>query len=343
MTLDDENSVYVGGLPYDCNESQLRRAFDLYGSIVAVKIINDRGVGGKCYGFVTFTNPRSAAEAIDEMDGRTIGGRVVRVNEVKARGAGARSNYGRDSFRRSERDLERGKHRDNDYDKGRHRDRSLERNGKRERGYDHTNDHDHASDQFHGKDGGRDMEEADQGDNRHHDREWERDETLVATQDRQFDRADDHGRRGSKNKGRHLQRKNSSSSHDRQSREHSRESSDYYHQVEDQLHLLIKKREELQKEKSDMEHKLEEKKQLVTDLQKRSLKLEDGLISAKKMSSLRQMQLTKLYKCFHQVKEYAERLKGSEEELQDLVNSVGMEIDTDGDLGTRDLYVANGF
>lgn len=34
------------------------------------QIINDRSTRGKCYGFVTFTNPRSAVDAIKDMDGR---------------------------------------------------------------------------------------------------------------------------------------------------------------------------------------------------------------------------------------------------------------------------------
>lgn len=34
------------------------------------QIVNERGVGGKCYGFVTFTNPRSAEDAIKDMNGR---------------------------------------------------------------------------------------------------------------------------------------------------------------------------------------------------------------------------------------------------------------------------------
>ncbi|RRT82699.1 hypothetical protein B296_00011004 [Ensete ventricosum] len=38
MTLDDEKSIYVGGLPYDCTQEDLRRAFDLYGAIVDVKV-----------------------------------------------------------------------------------------------------------------------------------------------------------------------------------------------------------------------------------------------------------------------------------------------------------------
>ncbi|KAA0051139.1 cold-inducible RNA-binding protein B-like [Cucumis melo var. makuwa] len=48
-----------------------------------VVIINDRSTKGKCYGFVTFTNPQSTIDAIKDMDGRTIEGRVVRVNGVK--------------------------------------------------------------------------------------------------------------------------------------------------------------------------------------------------------------------------------------------------------------------
>lgn len=34
------------------------------------QIINDHNVRGKCYGFVTFSNPRSAQQAINDMDGK---------------------------------------------------------------------------------------------------------------------------------------------------------------------------------------------------------------------------------------------------------------------------------
>lgn len=37
-----------------------------------IQIINDRSIGGKCYAFVTFTNPRSAMHAINEMDGQVF-------------------------------------------------------------------------------------------------------------------------------------------------------------------------------------------------------------------------------------------------------------------------------
>lgn len=70
MTIDDDRSIYIGGLPYNASEDTLRRVFNLYGSIVAVKIINNHGTSGKCYGFVTFRNPRSVIDAINDMNGK---------------------------------------------------------------------------------------------------------------------------------------------------------------------------------------------------------------------------------------------------------------------------------
>ena len=97
MTMDDNNSVYVGGLPYDITEEALRRVFSPYGTVHDIKvnfisspsllllqvpkfrflicldeyvqIVNDQSVRGKCYGFVTFSNRRSADDAIQDMDG----------------------------------------------------------------------------------------------------------------------------------------------------------------------------------------------------------------------------------------------------------------------------------
>lgn len=39
MTIDDERSIYVGGFAYDCTEEDLRDIFEIYGSVVAVKVI----------------------------------------------------------------------------------------------------------------------------------------------------------------------------------------------------------------------------------------------------------------------------------------------------------------
>lgn len=38
--------------------------------VFLLQIVNDRSVRGKCYGFVTFSNRRSADDAIEDMDGK---------------------------------------------------------------------------------------------------------------------------------------------------------------------------------------------------------------------------------------------------------------------------------
>ncbi|XP_066325269.1 uncharacterized protein [Miscanthus floridulus] len=106
MAVDEVNSVYVGGLPYEANEEMLRDAFGYYGTIVSVKVINDHSVKGKCYGFVTFTHPRAAEQAIAGMDGKKLGNRIVRVNEVRTRGP---RDFGRDGFRRDPRSRPKGR------------------------------------------------------------------------------------------------------------------------------------------------------------------------------------------------------------------------------------------
>ncbi|KAJ4872917.1 RNA-binding (RRM/RBD/RNP motifs) family protein [Raphanus sativus] len=118
MTMDDANSVYVGGLPYDVTEEAIRRVFSTYGTVVYIKIVNDRSVRGKCYGFVTFPNRRCADDAIQDMDGKSIGGRPVRVNEVTTRFGGGQGRFQPqspdDHHGRSDFSYERARERDRD-------------------------------------------------------------------------------------------------------------------------------------------------------------------------------------------------------------------------------------
>lgn len=337
MTIDDDNSVYVGGLPYDADEESIRRVFDLYGHVVAVKIVNDHGIGGKCYGFVTFTNPRSAVDAINDMNGRTIDGRVVRVNEVKTRGG--RSNFIRESFRRSSergnRDRGRVRGRDYDHDEDRHwgrnRDRSRDPDQDKERGHDRGHDLDRTRDQSMDRDidrgQDRDGEVNEQELDKKRDRDRERDRELSGSRDRETQRGNDHHKSGGKDKDQTLKKVNGSDFHGQHDREHSSESSeDDYDEVEKQLKISNQHLEELQKQISEMEDLAEERRQLITNFQEKSQKLEDALTAAKKLTSLRQMQLTKLHRSFLYVKDYNERLKSAEEELQSLVYETPIEV-----------------
>eukprot|EP00262_Sarcandra_glabra_P018733 TRINITY_DN6837_c0_g1_i1.p1 TRINITY_DN6837_c0_g1~~TRINITY_DN6837_c0_g1_i1.p1 ORF type:complete len:351 (+),score=63.64 TRINITY_DN6837_c0_g1_i1:116-1168(+) len=346
MTIDDDNSIYVGGLPYESSEEAIRRVFDLYGAVVAVKIINDREVGGKCYGFVTFTNPRSAIDAINDMNGRTIGGRVVRVNEVRTRGG--RPNFNRDTFHHDiEKDMEwdrdRDRERDNDRDRDRwdrNNSRSRDRDREREREYEHGRDHDRTRERVLDRDRSREDHAPER--NWNHDRDRGRDRELDLDRDREMDKIKDHERIRDKNKD--YQSKNRLGPDDyidRRSREMSSNSSDEYHeQVKEQLDLSLHRHEELQNEIARIEDMSEEKQQLVSDLQKKAQKLEDALASAKKLTSHRQTQLTKLQRCFMQVKDHNEKLKSSEQELQLLIDTAMVEADgEDIDIMDAPLYI----
>lgn len=80
----------------------------------------------------------------------------------------------------------------------------------------------------------------------------------------------------------------------------------------------------------------------LSKLQEKSQKLEDTLAAAKKLTAHRQKQLTKLHKCFVNMKEYSGRLKSCEQELQSLVESTmtelayGNDVDVEGMLTNGD-------
>ncbi|ONK80707.1 uncharacterized protein A4U43_C01F20860 [Asparagus officinalis] len=329
MTIDDDNSIYVGGLPYDATEDDLRRAFDLYGAVVAVKIVNDRGVGGKCYGFVTFTNPRSAVDAINDMNGRKIGGRVVRVNEVRTRGG--RPNFHRDVGRDG--DLER----DNDHsgDRDRLRDRNNDRSRDRERDRDYDRGRDFGRARDHAFDRHRDRSAHGQEHARDHDRDLERDHDMDWDQDREMDKTKYHD--SGNDEEQPSRNRLGSRLDDRQSRELSSNSVDeYQHQVKEELEASFQRSEELQKELQVINEKVDEREQSVSNLQKKCQKLEDALAAAKKLTSQRQSMLAKLSKSFLQTQEYSDRLKTSEQELKLLVDNAMAEVGMGEEAGIRD-------
>ncbi|KAK3210806.1 hypothetical protein Dsin_015512 [Dipteronia sinensis] len=319
MTIDDESSVYVGGLPCDATEDSISRVFDLYGAVVAVKIVSDRATRGKCYGFVTFTNPRSAIDAINDMNGRTIEGQVVRVSEVTTRGG--KSNIGRDRFRRNDwernDDRYRGRFRDQYSDRPRERTPSRDHDKDRVRGYEHVRDHDASRERLSNRDRDRNLEENEQGHRRILDQDLEKRFELDKNQDREIDVMDGYCRSVEEDKDYSSRKYAGSTINNQHTMDLSSNSSDdNSDEVKQQLDTSIQRREELKQEISQMEVRLDEKQQHVLGLQKRSKKLEDALINAKKLSSHRQKQLTKLYNCFMEVKEYTGRVKSSEQELQ---------------------------
>ena len=83
--------LFCGGLAWATNDDSLRAAFEAFGEVVEAKVILDRETGrSRGFGFVTYAEDASAAEAIEAMNGAELDGRAIRVNEAedKRRGGG---------------------------------------------------------------------------------------------------------------------------------------------------------------------------------------------------------------------------------------------------------------
>jgi cold-inducible RNA-binding protein len=78
--------MYVGNLSYTANEDELRRIFEEFGNVVSAQVIMDRETGrSKGFAFVEMSSDQEAQAAISALDGKEIGGRVLKVNEARPR------------------------------------------------------------------------------------------------------------------------------------------------------------------------------------------------------------------------------------------------------------------
>jgi len=75
--------LFVGSLSFNTTEKELEGAFAKFGQITEAKIVTDRDTGrSRGFGFVTFEDDNAATTAINEMNGTSLGGRTITVNEA---------------------------------------------------------------------------------------------------------------------------------------------------------------------------------------------------------------------------------------------------------------------
>ncbi|MDO8277575.1 MAG: RNA-binding protein [Burkholderiaceae bacterium] len=78
------NKLYVGNLPYSVRDSDLEQAFGQFGSVTSAKVMMERDTGrSKGFGFVEMGSDAEAQAAISGMNGQSLGGRSVVVNEAR--------------------------------------------------------------------------------------------------------------------------------------------------------------------------------------------------------------------------------------------------------------------
>lgn len=72
-------SLYVGNLPYNISEQDIRNFFEAYGPLGGIRIVE-----GKGFAFVDIPEER-IAEALSALNGKELGGRAVRLDEARPR------------------------------------------------------------------------------------------------------------------------------------------------------------------------------------------------------------------------------------------------------------------
>ena len=77
------NKIFVGGLSWNTDDHGLRQAFEQFGDVSEARVIMDRDTGrSRGFGFVTYSESESATRAVQEMDGKDLDGRTIKVNEA---------------------------------------------------------------------------------------------------------------------------------------------------------------------------------------------------------------------------------------------------------------------
>src|SRR5690606_12595497 len=98
--------LYVGNLPFRSTEDELLDLFGQHGEVSSASIVMDRETGrSRGFAFVEMTDDNDAETAINALNGYSLGGRALVVNEARPReerprgggggyGGGGRGGYG---------------------------------------------------------------------------------------------------------------------------------------------------------------------------------------------------------------------------------------------------------
>ncbi len=79
-------NIYVGNLPWEIQEEDLRQLFEPFGAVDSVAVIKDKlSNRSKGFGFVEMPITAEAREAIETLNGKEVKRRVLRVNEAQPR------------------------------------------------------------------------------------------------------------------------------------------------------------------------------------------------------------------------------------------------------------------
>lgn len=86
--------LFVGNLPYNTTEAELREHFSAAGSISYIHLPTDRETGRpRGFAFVEFNDPAQAEEAVRRFNNQLFKGRPITINEARAKEDRPRSSF----------------------------------------------------------------------------------------------------------------------------------------------------------------------------------------------------------------------------------------------------------
>src|SRR5207249_867426 len=76
--------LYVGNLPYDTGDNELRQLFAPFGKVLLAQIITNRKTGAsKGFGFVEMESDHEVEMATTSLNGKLVSGRTLIVNAAR--------------------------------------------------------------------------------------------------------------------------------------------------------------------------------------------------------------------------------------------------------------------
>lgn len=78
--------LYVGNLAFQTTSQDLQQLFGQAGTVQSASVVEDRDTGrSRGFAFVEMSTQEEAASAIQQFNGKEVGGRALKVNEAKPR------------------------------------------------------------------------------------------------------------------------------------------------------------------------------------------------------------------------------------------------------------------